>query len=631
MPFHGPWSGCNPCTFQDFANTARKIVGPALLGAGLPWQPVYNTNFATELWPFILNIWTPYNNWGGAQPGCVVFQNRIDHWNQQLASNPWYNQYTINRKLAKIAFAQAMWTCCGCIGPVPAKLANPERDMLHEKYHELYSKVISSLDLDLSDLMASGETRDFTVKGTDGAGFILEIKDNTTGYYYNFTTNTFTATKANLDKSIENGAYNGSIIFPSTITTDTVNGAVTSGVKVVMDTAVASKMAVGDRVTGNAALDAAVVTVAALNPDGDNVNEFSLSTAIALADDLTLSFSGDDQYDSYLHAKPGTRHADYIEARFGDDTVDINSSTGSNSLTIQKVIYQYAEVLLTMSMYSVGGTITPSASTNDTIAVSRNRSNAKIPFTISATSASTESFTITKQPTPDDVISFLQPVVLSAPEDLPGENIYPTVNNTDTVDGAITGGGSVVKVVMDTNVADKMVVGDKITAAVATDTVDGAVTSGIKVVMDNNVVGKMAIGDQITGNTYLNANVVTVAALNPDGDNAKEFSMSEAVAISDGVTLTFTPKCNRSLTTVVALNPDTDNVKEFSMSQNVGLIDGVTLSFSNQMNYQWPLDNIHGIEEGMIVLAGTNVTTDTSIAKYEDIVTIFEDTEDEEV
>ena len=42
---------------------------------------------------------------------------------------------------------------------------------------------------------------------------------------------------------------------------------------------------------------------------------------------------------------------------------------------------------------------------------------------------------------------------------------------------------------MDTNVADKMKVGDKITASKTTDTVDGTVSSGIKVVMDNNGCG----------------------------------------------------------------------------------------------------------------------------------------------
>ena len=58
-----------------------------------------------------------------------------------------------------------------------------------------------------------------------------------------------------------------------------------------MDANVANTMSVGDRITGNAALDAATVTVAALNPNGDDVKEFSMSEAIALGDGLTLNFS----------------------------------------------------------------------------------------------------------------------------------------------------------------------------------------------------------------------------------------------------------------------------------------------------------------------------------------------------
>ena len=334
-----------------------------------------------------------------------------------------------------------------------------------------------------------------------------------------------------------------------------------------------------------------------------------------------------DQYDIYLFAEQGTKHISYNEARFEDGSIDINSSTGSNSLLIQKVIYQTLDtsiILSTLSPNSVA-VFSGQTPTTKTITVQIGKNVGKIPFSIPVSAGSTHSFRIDRTPTIDDIIVWTTRTVGSAPSDIPGEDIYPNVSNTDTVDGAITGGGSVVKVVMDTNVADKMVVGDKITAATSTDEVDGAVTSGIKVVMNNNVAGKMAIGDQITGYGDLDKKVVTVAALNPDGDNVKEFSMSEAVAIADDADLIFTPKCNRSLTTVVALNPDTDNVKEFSMSQNIGLIDGVTLSFSNQMNYNWPLDNIDGLTAGMIPLGG-NVTSGSAISSYEEILTDMEGT-----
>ena len=345
------------------------------------------------------------------------------------------------------------------------------------------------------------------------------------------------------------------------------------------------------------------------------------------------TITDDDHYDIYLFAEGDTKHAEYREVRFEDGTIDINSSTGSNSLLLKKIIYQYTDITLTLAAYNPTAAFTIGSLVNDTFTLSRGKSGGKVPFTISCSSASGASFKILRQPIESDILSFVSPTVGSAPEKLPGEDEYPAVRNEagDTVDGAITGGGSDIKVVMDTNVASTMAVGDKILSATSNDTVDGAVSSGIKVVMDNNVAGKMAIGDRITSSDtelgpILEASVVTVAALNPDGDNVKEFSMSEAVAIGDGTTLTFTPKCNRSLTTVAALNPDGDNAKEFSMSQNIGLVDGRTLTFSARKNYQWPLNDINNIEEGMIVVPSTNVTSGTRVGRYLDITTINENT-----
>lgn len=424
-------------------------------------------------------------------------------------------------------------------------------------------KIINNFSLDLSDLPAVSEVRNFSVTGTNGAMFSLEIK-NEDSSYYNFTTQSFQATKTGLSNQlITNGAFKGFIKFPT--------------------------------------------------------------------------ITDDDHYDIYLYAGQDTKHIEYNEVRFGDGTIDINSSTGSSSTLLRKIIYQYTDITLTLAMYNPTAAFTIGGLVNDTITLSRGKSGGKVPFSISCNSASGASFTIKKQPTSSDILTFLQPTVGSAPEKLPGENEYPAVRSDsgDTVDGAITGGGSDIKVVMDTNVANTMAVGDKILSATSTDTVDGAVSSGIKVVMDNNVASKMAIGDRITSSDaeigpILEASVVTVAALNPDGDNVKEFSMSEAVAIGDGTTLTFTPKCNRSLTTVVALNPDGDNVKEFSMSQNIGLVDGRTLTFSARKNYQWPLDNINNIEEGMIVVPSTNITTGTRVGQYLDTITINENTPLEE-
>ena len=83
----------------------------------------------------------------------------------------------------------------------------------------------------------------------------------------------------------------GEDIYPTVTGTDTVNGTVSS-TDVVMDTAVASKMKVGDRVTGNAALNAVTATVVSL----DSTYGFTLSQSIAIADGITLSFSNRRNY-----------------------------------------------------------------------------------------------------------------------------------------------------------------------------------------------------------------------------------------------------------------------------------------------------------------------------------------------
>ena len=263
------------------------------------------------------------------------------------------------------------------------------------------------------------------------------------------------------------------------------------------------------------------------------------------------AISDDDHYNIKLFAEENTVHAEYNEVRFGDGSIDLNSSTGSESLLLEKIIYQYTAINLTLSGFSPNGTVSGTP-TDATIATSKYGTKAKTAFTITLDAGAANAYRILRQPLDTDLLSFVQPVIGAAPVQLPGENIYPAVSNTDTV--------------------------------------DGAVTSGVKVVMDTNVADKMKVGDRITGNAALNAATVTVAALDPDGDNPKEFSMSEAVALADGL----------------------------------------TLSFSNQKNYQWPVNNFaHIIKKGFVVTPGTNVTANTKVADYEDVVTEFENTKEE--
>ena len=432
------------------------------------------------------------------------------------------------------------------------------------------TKILKTFNLDFSDLPAASTNRVFTITGDEGAKFMLEITRTSDSNYYNFQSGSFQATKTSLEEEIKGKKYINSITFP-TITSTT-------------------------------------------------------------------------QYDINFWAKVGTEHANYDEVRFADNTLDINSTVGSNSLLIQKVIYQYVNNTLTLSPYSpnsVANIIESSSKVEHAISVPRFGSSASQAFTLSCSVGNVaQSYQIIKQPTADDILTFNQLTIGSAAELLPGEDEYPESSNTDTVDGDFTAGST--KIVMDTDVADKMTVGDKVTASTATNTVDGATSDSDRIVFDNNVNTRCAVGDILTfpsqGTTgdavldkKLSKDIITVTHLDPDGDNAKEIQVSGEISCADGATITFNPRINGSLVTVVALDPDGDNTKEFSMSLNRRLVDGTTLTFSNRKNYQWPVDDIKNVLEGMQVFPSGNILTDTEIANYEDTITLNEGTRNEQI
>ncbi len=280
-------------------------------------------------------------------------------------------------------------------------------DIEHARLYGGGGGTIESFNLDTTNIKVGGEKRKFTVTGN--GTFSLMIK-NESDQHYNFVKNKFQETNTRLANVKLKNTYSGNISFPvAPTTTDIVNGAVTGGFKVVMDNNVATKMEVGDRVTGNAALNAANVTVVALDPDGDNAKEFSMSEEIAIANDAVLNFTGSDQYDVFLFAENGTKHANYNEVKFDDGTIDINSSTGSDSLLIRKVIYQTLDIRLTFS----GGIITNTSVPAGFNSLSNNRrtvisaqigaSTNKIPFSFEIEAGSTHSFRVDRNPTMDDV------------------------------------------------------------------------------------------------------------------------------------------------------------------------------------------------------------------------------------
>ena len=60
---------------------------------------------------------------------------------------------------------------------------------------------ITGINLDFNDIKEIGETRRFTVSGTSGAVFSLEVK-NKNGFYYNFETNLFQSAITGLKNEI---------------------------------------------------------------------------------------------------------------------------------------------------------------------------------------------------------------------------------------------------------------------------------------------------------------------------------------------------------------------------------------------------------------------------------------------
>jgi hypothetical protein len=229
----------------------------------------------------------------------------------------------------------------------------------------------------------------------------------------------------------------------------------------------------------------------------------------------------EDQYDVFLYAKPGTKHALYNEVRFADGSLDLNSSSGSNSLMLQKVIYQYLDRTLTISTAARTSAFTPSASTNNTITTSSGASKSKIPFTVTSTSATDQSFVILKQPSSSDVYSAFTRVVGSSPVTLPGENIYPVVTTPQVGDG---GGNTAV----------------------------AGIAEGVIVMLEypDNMDGVPKVGDRILGTEALAGKIFTVGDVN---NEAKRITISwggESLAadefVSQGDVLSFSNQVNYS-------------------------------------------------------------------------------------
>jgi len=421
---------------------------------------------------------------------------------------------------------------------------------------------------------------------------------NESDYYYNFNTNKFQATNTRLaNKKIKN-TYSGNISFPvAPTTTDIVNGAVTSGVRVVMDNNVATKMEVGDRITGNAALNAANVTVTALDPDDDNPKKFSMSEAIAIADDAVLSFTGSDQYDVFVFAENGTKHANYNEVRFDDNSIDINSSTGSDSLLLRKVIYQTLDMRLTFGVGFPDGSAPAGFSgvqtTNPTVISAQiGASTGKIPFSIEVEGGSTHSFKLDRTPTMSDVFTKSTRTIGTQVE-IEGEDVSASTYYRWSIDN------------LDGITAGMLAVGTNITAGTKVSSYEEAVTSltGYKEEKRIVKVRKEAVekigAPTITRDTGTKA-VTTVQAGNIVFNKQQVFALGadEISIIGFGQTgIKALTGWDIELTDIIV-----------TLTKPTGLVSSTTVNSTTVV-----VDNADGVMDDVTIVSGINI--DSSVAE----------------
>lgn len=225
------------------------------------------------------------------------------------------------------------------------------------------------------------------------------------------------------------------------------------------------------------------------------------------------------QYEIYIFAEStyDTVHAEYEEVLYEDDSVNVNLSKGSNSNMLRKIIYQPADVTVTLRAGDLnsdqfsGGDFHGFSVTSQDFVIGRGASTGKKAFSITVTAGTTGAFEIIRQPVPSDIY-IVDSIKFSD---------YIRVPNEEVWDG---------------------------TARSSNKVVNGDFSSGAtNITMDDDVgtsPALWAVGDRVTGNTALDAktgdNAVTITAINV-GSNAKVFTLSESIAINDDETLTFTP------------------------------------------------------------------------------------------
>ena len=224
-------------------------------------------------------------------------------------------------------------------------------DAKHVATYGYIEKKISGLDIDTKDVRHRGEVKSFSVNGDSGAVFSLEIyDDNVVPSYYNFKTKTWSSTYSALKNVELQGVYNFLVTFPQLSFSDTTCDY--NNDPTVLHDDDGGKIRAGMTVTGLGIPNFTTVSSVSSNTSF----ELSAATTGGAQVNKRLTFGNlIKKYTLNLHAETvsniKTKHADYVEVKNIDNTINLNKSQGSNSNLLQKIIYQ--DVLKTINLSCV--------------------------------------------------------------------------------------------------------------------------------------------------------------------------------------------------------------------------------------------------------------------------------------
>lgn len=423
---------------------------------------------------------------------------------------------------------------------------------------------INSFTFETKDISHLGESRVFTIKGTQNAIFSLEIYDDSDFQnYYNFDTKTWSTTPYRLSNIELKRNYKFLVDFPTIVFSDATcdyNN----------DPTIAhdddnGKIKAGMTVTGLGIPDGSFVKSVTSDTSfelGDALGGSDVSTTGGVVTNGTLTFGGLlKKYTINLYAETvgnvKTSHARFVKFENPDGTVNLNQSIGSDSNILMRTLYQ--DTVKNLNLSCVAPSLTD-ASTNI---------------------------------------------------------VKGSTSNTN-------------RVVVDFDVTD---------------------------------LNRVRVGDKVT-ETGIAASVhALVTKVDPDGDNVLEFEMSVSDSVTNDQTITFTPPFNSSTPSYTSTTgQDTFEVvaggslkSNFSITftaqtgrtvskiktpttEDLCAITTVTFDthkpisgedVSSSTYHRWPVDNIVGLGEGMVLDparsgTGAQTTTPAIISSYKASSTSYE-------